>query len=64
MRIAARRWRSRRGRIPEDVDVTVCSFDQPELHTPGDHTWVEDQLPWIQLDDDLPAYTQKRKPHG
>lgn len=48
----------------EEVDVTVCSFDQPEIQAPGDHTWVEDKLPWVQLDDDLPVYVQKRKPQG
>jgi len=43
-----------------EVDVTVCSFDLPSTVTPADHTWVEDQLPWIRLADDLPNYRQKR----
>ena len=37
-----------------EIDVTVCSFDQPTTVTPADHTWVEDRLPWIRLADDLP----------
>lgn len=44
-----------------EVDVTVCSFDQPATVTPTDHTWVEDRLPWIQLADNLPIYGQKRQ---
>ena len=48
----------------EELDVTVCSFDHPEAYPPGDHTWVEDQLPWMHLADGLPAYEQKRKKGG
>ena len=52
------------GPAADEVDVTVCSFDHPEILAPGDHTWTEDQLPWVRLQDDLPAYGQKRKTHG
>ncbi len=48
----------------DEVDVTVCSFDQPTTVAPTDHTWVEDVLPWIRLADDLPIYRQKRETHG
>jgi hypothetical protein len=48
----------------DEVDVTVCSFDHPEAVMPGDHTWVEDRLPWIRLADQLPTYGQKRSAHG
>jgi hypothetical protein len=44
----------------DELDVTVCSFDDPQAIVPADHTWVEDRLPWIRLADDLPAYAQKR----
>jgi hypothetical protein len=44
----------------EEVDVTVCSFDHPEAILPGDHTWVEDRLPWIHLADSLPRHAQSR----
>ena len=44
----------------EEVDVTVCSFDYPELVSPADHIWIEDRLPWIQLADRLPAHVQNR----
>ena len=48
----------------DEVDVTVCTFDQPEATTPGDHTWVEDRLPWIRLDDGLPTYGRQRQNHA
>jgi hypothetical protein len=47
----------------DEVDVTVCSFDQPARVTPTDHTWVEDRLPWIRLADDLLTYGQNRQTH-
>jgi hypothetical protein len=45
----------------EELDVTVCSFDDPAGVTPADHTWIEDRLPWIRLADDLPTYGQERQ---
>jgi hypothetical protein len=48
----------------EEVDVTVCSFDHPEMVSPTDHTWVDDRLPWIRLGDDLPTYGQSRPNHA
>jgi hypothetical protein len=48
------------GADAEEVDVAVCSFDQPAAVTPADHTWVEDRLPWIRLADNLPMYTRAR----
>ena len=48
----------------DEVDVTVCSFDQSTAVTPADHTWVEDRLPWIRLADNLPTYRQKRQTHA
>jgi hypothetical protein len=45
----------------DEIDVTVCSFDEPAKVTPADHTWVEDRLPWIQLADGLPTYRRKRE---
>lgn len=44
----------------EEVDVTVCSFDQPESISPQDHTWVEDRIPWVLLADNLPSYARAR----
>jgi hypothetical protein len=53
----------RNGPDAKDVDVTVCSFDQPAAVTPADHTWVEDKLPWIRLADGLPVCERKCDRH-
>ena len=47
-----------------EVDVTACTLNQPEAITPGDHTWVEDRLPWIRLADGLPTYQRQRENHA
>jgi hypothetical protein len=52
------------GSDANEVDVTVCSFDDPAMVTPSDHIWVEDRLPWIRLADNLPTYEQKRSTHA
>jgi hypothetical protein len=44
----------------DEIDVTVCSFDEPARVTPADHTWTDDRLPWIQLADGLPSYGRAR----
>jgi len=46
-----------------EIDLTVCSFDDPASVVPADHTWFEDRLPWIHLADNLPRYGQRRQPH-
>jgi hypothetical protein len=44
-----------------EFDVTLASLDHPELLTPADHIWTEDQLPWIKLTDGLPRHTRGRR---
>jgi len=48
----------RTSRRPDDIDVTVASLDHPEEHAPGSHIWTESRLPWLRLDEDLPAKPQ------
>ena len=48
----------------EEIDVTVCSFDEPAAVTPADQIWVDDRLPRIALADNLPRYAQKRQAHS
>ena len=43
-----------------EIDVTVATFDRPEIVTPADHTWTEDRLPWIKLADNLPQHARAR----
>jgi hypothetical protein len=47
--------------LPDLIDVTLGSLDEPEALQPEDHTWTENQLPWIILADDLPRYPCHRK---
>jgi hypothetical protein len=47
-----------------EIDVTVCSFDNPDMVSPADHTWIEDRLPWIRMADGLPVYAQNRSNRG
>lgn len=47
----------------EEIDLTVASFDHPELVSPADHIWTEDQMPWIKLADGLPRHARNR-PRG
>jgi hypothetical protein len=44
----------------DEIDVTVATFDQPEIVSPGDHIWTEDQMSWIKLADNLPQHAQGR----
>jgi hypothetical protein len=48
------------GADADEIDVTVATFDQPEIVTPADHIWTEDRIPWIKLADKLPQHAQAR----
>ena len=41
---------------PEDIDVAVSSLDDPSGIDPEAHIWVEDKVPWLVVNDDLPQY--------
>ncbi|HWB07141.1 MAG TPA: GFA family protein [Verrucomicrobiales bacterium] len=44
----------------DEVDVTVCSFDNPDIFQPADHTWVEDRVSWVRTAGELPYYARQR----
>jgi hypothetical protein len=48
------------GADSNEIDVTVATFDRPEIVTPADHTWTEDRLPWIKLVDNLSQHARAR----
>ena len=50
-----------RADVPDSIDVTLGSMDDPEVLRPEDHTWTESRLSWISLGDGLPAYPHERK---
>jgi hypothetical protein len=45
---------------PEEIDVTVCSLDDPHSLTPEDHTYVRSRLRWLILADGLPQFATTR----
>ena len=42
----------------ETVDLAIATLDDPSPFPPAKAIWVEDKLPWVQLDPCLPAYVQ------
>lgn len=46
--------------LPEEIDVTTCSLDAPELMPPTDHTWNRSRLPWLKLADGLAVHETNR----
>jgi hypothetical protein len=44
----------------DEIDVTVATFDQPEIVTPADHIWTEDRISWIKVGDNLPQHARGR----
>ena len=45
---------------PDEIDVTVCSFDDPSEARPADHTWIEDRVPWMREQNSLPEFPRGR----
>ncbi len=43
-------------KYPDDIDVTVCSMDHPDLYPPKGHIWLEDKISWVELNDGLPQF--------
>ena len=44
--------------IPGLVDISIGSFDQPEMVAPTLHYWDSKRLPWIKFADDLPRFSE------
>lgn len=45
----------------DEVDISICSLDDPEAVQPEDHTWVRSQLGWVRLADGLPRHATARE---
>jgi hypothetical protein len=43
-------------RRPDQIDLYVCSLDDPTAIAPQAHVFVAEQLPWFEILDDLPRY--------
>lgn len=47
---------------PQELDVTVCSLDDPEGVVCEDHTQTATALSWVRLADGLPRHETARPP--
>jgi hypothetical protein len=45
---------------PDEIDVTLCSLDDPDAIAPADHTFASQQVRWLHLADALPRYAKTR----
>ena len=44
----------------EATDLAIATLDDPTPFAPEMNIWTEDQLPWVPLDPQLPAYRRSR----
>ena len=44
--------------FPDEVDVTICSLDDPTALPPKQHIHTSSMLPWIELCDGLPRFRE------
>lgn len=44
--------------LTDRVQVTAGSLDHPDQFHPDDHVWVEDQIAWMKICDDLAKFNQ------
>ena len=45
---------------PDEIDVTICSLDEPDRLPPKDHVQAASKVNWTQLCDGLPVHAEKR----
>ena len=48
-------------RWPDELDITTASLNDPEAVPPGDHTFMQSHVRWLELADALPRYLRTRK---
>jgi len=46
--------------LPDEIDVTTASLDEPNAVPPREHIYTATRLDWIKLDDGLPQWRDKR----
>ena len=40
----------------DEIDVALVTLDDPSGLVPKRHLWVQDKLPWVEIDDGLPQF--------
>jgi hypothetical protein len=44
----------------DEIDVTTSSLDDPSAFPPTHHSWMSDNVRWVQMGDGLPTYQRSR----
>jgi hypothetical protein len=47
-------------RLPDEIDITIASLDEPEAVPPEYHIFTSTKLDWVKLGDGLPLYEEQR----
>ncbi len=47
--------------FPDELDITLCSLDDPESIPPKDHTHLRSRLSWVERMHALPKYARGRE---
>jgi hypothetical protein len=47
--------------LPDEIDVTTCSLDDPAAFPPADHTWTSERVGWHAAAHELPAFARARR---
>jgi hypothetical protein len=48
--------------VPESIDITVASLDDPDRLVPQDHIYISTRLRWVRVSDGLPQFAGPRQP--
>ena len=53
------------GKDSDTIDVTIASLDDPTPFAPQKAIFLEDKLPWVAIDESIPAFqtVPKKKPN-
>lgn len=43
--------------LPDEIDITTCSLDDPSQAPPKRHLYTRSQRSWLKLSDGLPAFS-------
>ena len=45
----------------DEIDITICSLDEPDAVVPADHVWTSRQLRWAPVATDVPLFKRGRR---
>lgn len=46
--------------LPDELDITTASLDDPEAVPPRDHSWTQSRIGWVRTCDGLPEHRTRR----